>query len=258
MLRNSLPLLAAFACAQVVVAPVARADGHGKQQRFVGVHPIPKAEGGGICYIEGPHVHIYGADKVQYRDHRGQHYFVGDPVAYGFDGPKVSYKGPHPIHVDAVVEDGGDPDTAWCYLEGPHFHAFAPQEGPEFKLVGGAYFFVGEPPKAFVEARPAMVKINAMYTPLVYERPVVTVDAPEGWIGARVDIVGPQAVIAAPGVVVTAPGVVVVPPSVDIRVPMPSVHIGVGVGVDVGTGVMIQGGGKVHHDNGWHRGGRHK
>ena len=59
---------------------------YGRQVRFVGTHPIPKSEGGGICYIEGPHVHIFDADKVQYRDHRGSNYFVGDPVAYGYDG----------------------------------------------------------------------------------------------------------------------------------------------------------------------------
>ena len=47
-------------------------------------------------------------------------YFVGDPVAYKYDGPKHSYKGPHPIHVEAVV--GGDPDVEYCYIEGPHFH----------------------------------------------------------------------------------------------------------------------------------------
>jgi len=81
----------------------------GKQVRFAGVHPIPKSEGGGICYIEGPHVHIYAADKLEYREHGPDHVFVGDPVAYGFDGPRFAYNGPHPIHVDDVV--GGPPDV---------------------------------------------------------------------------------------------------------------------------------------------------
>ena len=69
----------------------------GHQVRFSGIHPIPKTEGGGICYIEGPHVHIYAANKLEYRTHGDDHVFVGDPVAYGYDGPKYAYKGPHPI-----------------------------------------------------------------------------------------------------------------------------------------------------------------
>jgi len=149
---------------------VAAADHQfGKQVRFVGIHPIPRSEGGGMCNIEGPHVHIYVANKLEYRDHRGDAYFVGDPVAYKYEGPKYAYKGPHPIHVEAVV--GGDPDVEYCYIEGPHFHYFQPPEGPDWKLSGDAYFYVGEPPQAFIEARPTFIGINAVYRPLVYTRP---------------------------------------------------------------------------------------
>ncbi len=232
------------------------AEAHGKQVRFLGVHPIPKTEGGGICYIEGPHVHIYVTnDKLQYRVHAGANHFVGDPVAYGYDGPKFAYKGPHPIHVDD--------DTEWCYLEGPHFHAEAPPASPEFKVVGDAYFFVGEPPQVFLDARPTYVKINAVYTPMVYARPTIVVDAPDGWIGARAEFITP--VVVAP--VVVAPnvgvGVEVVAPSVEVHVPMPSIHIGVGIGgsIGVGGGVIMEerheerhGDHREHHDNGRHRG----
>ena len=76
----------------------ARAFADAKQQvSYIGIHPVAKSDGGGICYIEGPHVHMYEADKIQYRDHRGAQFFVGDPVAYGYDGPKKAYKGHHPI-----------------------------------------------------------------------------------------------------------------------------------------------------------------
>jgi hypothetical protein len=215
------------------------AEAHGKQVRFLGVHPIPKAEGGGICYIEGPHVHIYVAnDKVQYRVHDGENHFVGDPVAYGYDGPKFTYKGPHPIHVEGDVE--------WCYLDGPHFHAFAEPEGPDFKIEGDAYFYVGKPPKVYFDERPTYVKINAVYAPIVYTRPVVVVDPPDGWIGVSV---------APVAVDIVAPAVIVTPPSVDIRVPMPSVHVDIGIGgsIGVGGGVIID---ERHrkHDNGRHRG----
>lgn len=234
--------LAAVAATAVTVS----AGPKSKQVRYVGIHPIAKADGKGMCYIEGPHVHIYAADKLQYRDHRGHQHFVGDPVAYGYDGPRFTYKGHHPIHVDAVV---GSPeaDVEFCYLDGAHYHYFAPPEGPEFKVVGDVHFYVAEPPPAYIEARPAMVAINASYKPLVYERPVVTVDAPVGWIGVR---------FAAPAVVVeTPPPVVVRPPragvSVDVVVPAPSIHIDVGVGVRGG----------VYHHPGRGRGhykGKHK
>src|SRR6266571_6518906 len=91
----------------VLAAAVSPARAEPRHQvRYVGIHPIPKSEGGGICYIEGPHVHLYSANKLEYRNHGDDHVFVGDPVAYGWDGPKYAYKGPHPMHVDAVV--GGD------------------------------------------------------------------------------------------------------------------------------------------------------
>src|SRR4051794_29738114 len=93
----------------LVVLALPAIAGNGRQVHYIGIHPIPKSEGGGICYIEGPHVHIFDADKLQYRDHHGASYFVGDPVAYGYDGKRYAYKGHHPIHVSAVVGDD-DPD----------------------------------------------------------------------------------------------------------------------------------------------------
>jgi hypothetical protein len=230
MRRSALSILAGLVVLGLAVFAVPAIAG-ARQVHYVGIHPIPKAEGEGICYIEGPHVHIYEADKLQYRDHRGSNYFVGDPVAYGYEGQRYVYKGHHPIHVNVVLGDD-DPDDEYCYINGPHYHYFAPPEGPEFRVAGDAYFYVAEPPHAYVEARPAMMKINAVYQPLVYERPIVTVDAPVGWIGARAEFVSPGA-----AVVVDAPraGVVVAPPragiSVNAVIPTPSLHIGVGVGI---------------------------
>jgi len=250
--------------------------GGGKQVRYVGIHPLPKVEGGGICYIEGPHVHLFDADKIQYRDHRGSNYFVGDPVAYGYDGKRYAYKGHHPIHVNVVVGDDHE-DSEYCYLNGPHYHYFAPPEGPEFRVVGDAYFYVGEPPRVYVDARPAMMKINAVYQPITYERPMVTVDAPVGWIGARAEFVGPGAevVVDGPrgGVVVAPRGGVVVAPragiSVDAYIPAPSLHVDVGIGVPGvivherpsrvivrERPVIIRERVKIKHDNGRHRGHR--
>lgn len=233
-----------------------------KQVRYVGIHPLPKSEGGGICYIEGPHIHVFDADKIQYRDHRGANYFVGDPVAYGYDGPRYAYKGHHPIHVAAVIGDD-DPGDVYCYITGPHFHYFAPPEGPQFKRVGETYFYVADPPRAYVDARPAMMKINAVYQPLVYERPAVTVEAPVGWIGARAEFVGPAAVVVAPGAAVVAPAAGI---SIEAHVPMPSLHVDIGIGAPAvivhdrpaviihDRPVIIEERVKVKHDHGRHRG----
>ena len=251
----------------VLLASPALADHakYGRQVRFAGIHPIPKSEGGGMCYIEGPHVHIYAANKLEYRDHRGDHVFVGDTGPYGYDGPRYTYKGPHPIQVDAVV--GGDPDVEYCYIQGPHYHYFAPPDGPDFQVRGDAYFYVGTQPPAMIEARPQYVGINAYYQPMVYTRPVVEVDAPVGWVGARAEFVTPGVVVETPGVVV-APGAVVVgghrgavvAPGVAVQggvgvvVPTPSVHVGVGVVIGapppvvVGPApVIIEGHTKVKH-----------
>ena len=59
-------ILILLAC--VFVTP-ASAKKYGHQVRFAGIHPVPKGEGGGICHIEFPHVHIYAANKLEYRVH---------------------------------------------------------------------------------------------------------------------------------------------------------------------------------------------
>ena len=228
----------------------------GHQVRFAGIHPIPKSEGGGICYIEGPHVHIYAANKLEYRTHGDDHVFVGDPVAYGYDGPKYAYKGPHPIHVEAVV--GGEPDVEYCYIEGPHYHYFdPPDDDPDFKLTGNAYFYVGTPPPVMIQARPTYVGINAYYRPFVYTRPVVEVEAPEGWIGARAEFVTPAVVVDTPGAVVVDHRGEVIAPGVEagvhIAVPMPSIAVGVGVNIG-GPAVIVHDGPRGHGKHGkWKR-----
>lgn len=217
----------------LIGAGTANAD-RARQVRYVGVHPVRLSKDTILCYIEGPHVHVDAVakvDRVQYRDHDGHNFFVGDPVAYGYDGPTFSYKGHHPIHVHVVVGDE-EPDVEFCYLDGPHYHAFAPPPDADFKVAGGVHFYVGKPPRVYVEARPALIQINAIYRPLVYARPVVSVAAPAGWIGARVDV-------AAPAVV--APSVDIAVPSVSIEAPSLSFELAVGA-----PAVILHGHGHAH------------
>jgi hypothetical protein len=235
-------ILVILACA-LFAAPAVAGKKYGKQVRFAGIHPVPKGNGGGICYIEAPHVHIYKPNKLEYRMHGPNHVFVGDPVAYGWDGPRYTYRGHHPVHVQAMV--GGPDDVHYCYLDGPHYHGWAPPEGPDFEVRGDVHFYVGEPPQAYIDARPTYVGINAHYEPLVYARPVVEVEAPPAWIHVR-----PAFVIGAPGAViidshpgrgrgrhrgaVVAPGVSA---GVSVHVPVPTVSVGVQVG---GPAVIVK------------------
>ncbi|HEY1558184.1 MAG TPA: hypothetical protein VGF94_25325 [Kofleriaceae bacterium] len=218
-------------CALALVATAFADPKYGRQVRYAGPHPIPKSEGGGMCYIEGPHVHIYAANKLEYRVHGDDEVFVGDPVAYGWDGPKYAYNGPHPVLVDGTEE--------YCYIQGPHFHPFAPPDGPDFKLDGDAYFYVGAPPQVMIDARPRYIAINDLYRPMVYTRPVVAVEPPEGWIGVRAEFAGPAVVVEGPHAAVVAPGVGIEAGVHVVLPPPPSVHIGIGVGVNIGGPAVI-------------------
>ncbi|MDB4962738.1 MAG: hypothetical protein JWP01_2737 [Myxococcales bacterium] len=228
--------LVAMVLAAAAVQP-ASADKRGKQVRYLGIHPVPKSEGGGLCYIEGPHVHIFAANKLEYRDHRNHNTFVGDPVAYGYDGPRHAYRGNHPIRIDAVVGDAEE-DLEFCYLDGPHYHSFTPAATIEadFKVSGDAYFYVAEPPPAYIEARPAMIKVNAMYTPIAYTRPVIEVEPPSGWIGVR--FAGPAVVVNERPATIVRPGVRAgVAIGAEVHVPMPSLSVNIGIG---SPGVIVR------------------
>ena len=67
------------------------------------------------------------AGNALYRDYDGASFFIGDPVAYGYDGPKHASSGHHPVSVGVVAGAHYDPDDVeYCYLDGPHYHYYAP------------------------------------------------------------------------------------------------------------------------------------
>jgi hypothetical protein len=208
-----------------------------KQSRYVGVHPQPK--GKGTCFIDAPHVHAYAPSKgdVRYRTRAGVNVFVGDPVPYGYDGERSAYVGHHPLHVD--VEVGGPTvvveDPEYCYLDGPHFHAWGPPAEAHFELKTDAYWYVGTMPPRYQSDRRRYAEINAVYEPLVYVRPVVVIaEAPVGWFGAVV--VAPAPVVEAE---VHAP---VVRAGLEVHVPVPTIEVGFGIG----GGVIVDD--HHHHD----------
>lgn len=253
MQRTCLAILAVLALVDVGVAEAGGKKGKTKQVKFVGVHPITKAHGGGVCHIEAPHVHAYApADvKVQYRVHDGHYYFVGDPVAYGWDGPRHAYYGHHPVHVDVVIgEDHDDDHVEYCYLDGAHYHAYEPPAGVAFEAKAGAYWYVGDLPKTYVDARVELDPIDVVYEPIVYERPTVVVEAaPIAWVGVR---------YPAPVVVVDAPAVKVRDhrprghAHADVALIAPSLSVEIGVPAVV-VDTHVHGGVVVHGHHGHHK-----
>jgi len=258
----------------VVAAFASRAEA--RHVRFLGPHPIAAKYGGGYCYIEAPHMHIYGPDHPNLYQQVGDEYvFTGDPTPFGYEGERHEFYGHHPVVVD------GAPEPVYCLIDGPHFHDYAPPSTPDYRVKDGVAFYVAPIPAAYV--RPARVRVvNAEYRPYVSFRPTVEVAPPpewhgEVWVGAPGVVVGaPGVEVSAPGVVVHAPGVFVPPPpSVNVEVrgpgvfvpPPPRVVVG-GPRVVVGApapGVVVGAPGPVfvgerheehweHHDNGRHEG----
>jgi hypothetical protein len=198
----------------VAVLMAIAAPAEAKHWKYHSRHPYK----GGFCYIEVAHTHGYApVDGRVYRMVDGEYYFVGDPVAYGYAGPRYAYYGEHP-----VVEVGihfGEPE--YCYLEGPHYHWYAPPPETHFEARSGVYWYVGNFEPVYWRARPRYVVINEVYRPMRYERPAVVVSqAPPTWRGApppqptwRGSPPPPQAVRAHPAA----------------AEPQTQVHIGVGV-----------------------------
>jgi hypothetical protein len=198
--------------------------------RYLSQHPLPRKMGGGFCYIDVPHVHDFGpSDPRMYRQVDGQYYFVGDPAPFDYQGPRTAYYGPHPI-VEANVQLG---HPEYCYLQGPHYHSYAPPPQASFEMRGGAYWFTGTYEPVYYQDRPRYVVVNEAYAPIVYTRPVVDITlAPAAFHG--------EIVAGGPG---WRAGAAVAAP------PPPVVQVGVGINVGGPPSTVI-----VEHDNGRHRG----
>ena len=203
--------------ALVLVALAAPAEA--RHFRFLGPHPIAAKYGGGYCYIEAPHMHVYGPDRPTLYQQVGDDFvFTGDPTPFGYEGERHAFYGHHPIPVEGASE------PVFCVIDGPHFHAFAAPPTADYKMKDGVAFYVTPIPPAFV--RPAHVRVvNAEYRPYASFRPTVEVAPPPEWHG-EVYVAGPSVEVRAPGVEVQAPGVFVPPPPhVSVEVAAPGVFV---------------------------------
>lgn len=219
-------IAAVFGCL-VATSPTALA---GRQYLYVGVHPISVKAGGGFCQIEGEHTHVYGPEhiKTHYRVRGGAYFFIGDPVAYGYEGEKHPYYGHHPVSVGPVVGGHFD-DVEYCYLDGPHYHYWAPPVGASFELKGGAYWYVGSYPADYRAELKVRRPINKVYAGIEYQEPVVIVDPPEAWVGPVVDVHAGARVHTSAGVHAGAG----FRAGVEVNVPMPVLEVGIAAPVVV-------------------------
>ena len=186
--------------------------------RFLGPHPVAAREGGGYCYIEAEHVHAYAPDRPALYQRVGDAVvFTGDPVPFGYEGPKTTYYGHHPLLLSAEL-GVAPPRPLFCWLRGPHYHEQPPPQAPGFQVQGGVVFYVGPMDPEAARLRPQLEPaLEAEYRPYVAQRPQVTVTPPSGWAG-EIWVVPPPA----PAVQVVAPAA----PRVQVVAPSgPSVHI---------------------------------
>lgn len=222
MKRNLFRLLAVF---MLIGGSAASAKG----VKYAGMHPRTGKADGGLCYIETVHVHaLQPGREALYRQHDGIWIFIGDPVPFGYEGPKQKFYGHHPVTVNLVVPDFGD-DTVYCYVDGPHWHSYDPPDDHPFVKKEEVHYFSGEYPPEYHEDKKRYVAVNAVYRPLNYERPVVVEVAPE-YRGPIIDV--------------------------RINVPVPAVGVHIGVGAPVRPATVIVEEHHVHH--GKHKKHKHK
>ncbi len=108
-----------FAAVILLSALSARAD---EPVVYSGPHPPHPAVRGRFCGISGEHAHDYAPGAAgEYLRTRGVWVFLGDPTAYGWEGPSWMWPGPHPLPVSLGFEGMS------CARRGMHRHHFGPE-----------------------------------------------------------------------------------------------------------------------------------
>jgi hypothetical protein len=176
-----------------IVALLGALPAEAKQVKYVGIHPRTGKANGGLCHVRAIHVHPVApaSASVLYRVHDGIYFFIGDPVPFGYEGPKHQYYGHHPVTFSVVIgkDLADDQDQVeYCYLEGPHFHFFEPPEDHDFVEKKDVHFYAEEFPPEYEKGKPERSKVNAVYRPIEYARPVYTEAPPAEYRGPIVEV----------------------------------------------------------------------
>jgi len=109
---------------------------------YYGNHFIPESDGGGWCYIDGPHTHAYYPQHDDWYDYDQGYYWYRGPFMFAFLGG-------HPL-----------PGGGWCFINGVHQHDYPPPRGTDWRWSRGSYVYEGQyrpfrPPPASYWPRPA-------------------------------------------------------------------------------------------------------
>ena len=208
-------LLALF----VVAAVASRAEA--KHVRFLGPHPIAAKFGGGYCYIEAPHMHVYGPDRPNCISRSAT--ITSSPAIRRRSATRASA-----IRSMAITPSWSTarPSRSTASSRGRTSTPTPHRRRPTISVKDGVAFYVAPISPAYV--KPARVRVvNAEYRPYVQFRPTVEVAPPPEWHG-EVYVGAPGVVVGAPGVdvEVRGPGVFVPPPPhVAVEVSAPGVIV---------------------------------
>lgn len=159
--------------------------------KYAGLHPRTGQPDGGLCHIQAVHVHAATPVHAQtlYRLHGDVYVFIGDPGPFGYEGPRHSYYGHHPVVINVILgEDTDEDDVEYCYHDGPHSHYYPPPPRHDFEEQEDVYYYTDEYPEAYTRDRAKLVQINVIYRPWRYTRPVVVRPPPRGYHGPVVQV----------------------------------------------------------------------
>jgi hypothetical protein len=101
-------------------APAPRAEVY-----YYGNHFIPESDGGGWCYVDGPHTHDYYPDRDDYYDYDQGYYWYRGPFLFAFFGG-------HPL-----------PGGGWCFIHSGHQHDYFPPSGGDWRWNRTGYVYQG-------------------------------------------------------------------------------------------------------------------
>ncbi len=162
-----------------------------KPVKYAGLHPRTGQPDGGLCHIQAVHVHnaTPAHAQVLYRQHGDAYVFIGDPTPFGYEGPRHSYYGHHPVVINIILEVDIDvDDVEYCYHDGPHHHYYPPPPKHDFDEQEDVYYYADEYPEEYRRDSPRLIQVNAIYRPWRYPRPVVVKPPPPSYHGPVVNV----------------------------------------------------------------------
>jgi hypothetical protein len=149
-----------FGCALISApAVIARAQA---QFTWIGWHGVPRTQGGGWCYVSGPHQHPYRALAEMPVTVQNGGYVYNGAV------PNPPWFGYHQV-----------PSGGWCYISGRHEHPYRPTNGWPVVVRDSAWVYTGNiPPPRAVAPQPGYGQPPIVAQPPAYQQPPATAYPP--------------------------------------------------------------------------------